>query len=409
MRNFSILIPTKDRLEYLKKTLSTVLNQDYKNYEIIISDCSETDETFNYFKNEINLQKIRYFRANKNFTRSENWENGLNKCENEYVTVLGDDDGYFPNTLSCINNLMDKFDCDIVNWSKLDFSLPDHNEKLRKNVVLGYSYPVVEKVKSEKKFKLFHKFLERYTALPCIYNSMINIKYINEIKEISKNKIFFSGIIPDVYSGIVLSRVANKYLQTFFPLSINAASKLSGGYLQSKRNLEKNDKFFNQIKDLNLETLSKGYDNAIGKSTAVYSIELGEYLLAKKNIPKIFWPEPKWKNYLKALERELKTSENKEEIQNSILHTANFKNINRKKSKQKSLNEVVVKGTNHQFEIDMPLGVKKIKDVEEFSLIFNPIPPIDKIKNNSLKFFINHWIKETKKIFLRLMRIYFSK
>ncbi len=409
MRNFSIVIPTKDKLQYLKKTLSTVLNQDYNNYEIVISDCSETDETFNYFKDEINLDKVKYFRANKNFTRSENWENGLNQCKNEFITVLGDDDGYFPNSLSTINQLMEKFNCDIINWSKLNYSWPDHNEKLRQNVLNGYSYPVVEEVISEKKFKLFLKFLERYTALPCIYNSIVHIKYIDKIKSLSKNKTFFSGVIPDVYSGIVLSRVAHKYLQTFFPLSINAASRLSGGYLQSKRNLEKKEEFYNQIKDLNIETLSKSYDAVIGKSTAVYSIELGEYLLAKKNLTTINWPEPKWKKYLKALERELNTSQNKEEIKNSILHTANAKKINYKISNIKNFDEKIVKGTSYRLEADLPLGIKKISDVEEFSHILNHIPPIDKIEKNSLKFFINQWIDETKKLFLRLMRIYFSK
>ena len=60
--------------------------------------------------------------------------NGLNQCKNEFITVLGDDDGYFPNSLSTINQLMEKFNCDIINWSKLNYSWPDHNEKLRQNV-----------------------------------------------------------------------------------------------------------------------------------------------------------------------------------------------------------------------------------------------------------------------------------
>ena len=238
---------------------------------------------------------------------------------------------------------------------------------------------------------------------------MINIKYINKIKEISENNTFFSGIIPDVYSGIALSRVTDQYLQTFFPLSINGASRLSGGYLQTQRDLEKKDEFYNQIKDLNLETLSKSYDEAIGKSTAIYSIELGEYLLAKKNIKTINWPEPKWKKYLKALERESKNSTVKEEIQNSILHTAKVKNIRYRIKKDQKFDEKIEKGTNYLMDIDIPLGAKKIKDVDEFSLIFNPIPPIKKVKNNSLNFFINSWINETKKIFLKLIRIYFSK
>ena len=97
------------------------------------------------------------------------------------------------------------------------------------------------------------------------------------------------------------------------------------------------------------------------------------------------------------------------EIKNSILHTANAKKINYKISNIKNFDEKIVKGTSYRLEADLPLGIKKISDVEEFSHILNHIPPIDKIEKNSLKFFINQWIDETKKLFLRLMRIYFSK
>ena len=130
-------------------------------------------------------------------------------------------------------------------------------------------------------------------------------------------------------------------------------------------------------------------------------------LAKKKNLTTINWPEPKWKKYLKALE-ELNTSQNKEEITNSILHTANAKKINYKISNIKFFDEKIVKGTSYRLEADLPLGIKKISDVEEFSHILNHIPPIDKIEKNSLKFFINQWIDETKKLFLRLMRIYFQ-
>ena len=78
------------------------------------------DNSFQY-KDEINLDKVKYFRANKNFTRSENWENGLNQCKNEFITVLGDDDGYFPNSNYMVNNIVLNLD---YNISKLVIS-PD--------------------------------------------------------------------------------------------------------------------------------------------------------------------------------------------------------------------------------------------------------------------------------------------
>ncbi len=36
--HFTIIIPTKDRAQYLEQTLKTCTNQDYENLEIIVSD-----------------------------------------------------------------------------------------------------------------------------------------------------------------------------------------------------------------------------------------------------------------------------------------------------------------------------------------------------------------------------------
>ena len=41
---FSVLLPTRNRLEYLRYAVETVRRQDYADWEIIVSDnCSEDD------------------------------------------------------------------------------------------------------------------------------------------------------------------------------------------------------------------------------------------------------------------------------------------------------------------------------------------------------------------------------
>ncbi len=42
---FTVIIPTKDRAEYLHHTLRTCSLQDYDNLEIIVSDDGSTDHT----------------------------------------------------------------------------------------------------------------------------------------------------------------------------------------------------------------------------------------------------------------------------------------------------------------------------------------------------------------------------
>ena len=63
MRNifFSIVIPTYNQANFLKKAINSILEQSYKNYEIIIIDNYSKDNTskiVSSFKNK----KIRYFK-----------------------------------------------------------------------------------------------------------------------------------------------------------------------------------------------------------------------------------------------------------------------------------------------------------------------------------------------------------
>ncbi|MFH1657307.1 MAG: glycosyltransferase [bacterium] len=87
----SIIISTYNREKYIKKALESVLNQSYKNFEIVVVDDSEGDET----KKVIELLKrkeIRYVK-NKNklgFVKSLN--KGVEVAEGKYIARIDDDD-----------------------------------------------------------------------------------------------------------------------------------------------------------------------------------------------------------------------------------------------------------------------------------------------------------------------------
>ena len=47
MSKISVIIPTFNRAQFLKKSIDSVINQTYKNFEIIIIDDGSTDGTKN--------------------------------------------------------------------------------------------------------------------------------------------------------------------------------------------------------------------------------------------------------------------------------------------------------------------------------------------------------------------------
>lgn len=97
----SVIIPTFNRAKFFEEALQSVLNQTYRNFEIVVSDDSTNDDT------EIMIQPylekypcIKYFR-NKGFNSHDNWNflRAYNNPKAEYVNWLMDDDLFYPRKL----------------------------------------------------------------------------------------------------------------------------------------------------------------------------------------------------------------------------------------------------------------------------------------------------------------------
>ena len=62
---FSIIIPTYNREKMLKNAIKSVLNQTYKNWEIIIVDNYSKDNTKKMVEN-FKSKKIKFYQINNN-------------------------------------------------------------------------------------------------------------------------------------------------------------------------------------------------------------------------------------------------------------------------------------------------------------------------------------------------------
>ena len=87
----SIVITTYNRSDIVGKTIQSVLDQDYPNFEIIVVDDCSTDSTEEYFKNNF-VGKIKYVRhkVNKGVQFASN--TGFKYSTGKYLAFTGDDD-----------------------------------------------------------------------------------------------------------------------------------------------------------------------------------------------------------------------------------------------------------------------------------------------------------------------------
>lgn len=102
---FTVLLPTRNRLEYLRYAITSVLEQDYENWEIIVSD-NFSEEDIEGYVSSLNDKRIKFFRTSSFVPVTENWNNALNQSTGDYVIMLGDDDsllrGYFRTCLDLL-------------------------------------------------------------------------------------------------------------------------------------------------------------------------------------------------------------------------------------------------------------------------------------------------------------------
>jgi glycosyltransferase involved in cell wall biosynthesis len=93
----SIIIPTKDKVDYLKRCINSIIDMtNYLNYEIIIIDTGSTEEStknyFNLLKEQHSDKKLKIKKFNKNpFNYSETCNYGAKQAKGEYFVMLNND------------------------------------------------------------------------------------------------------------------------------------------------------------------------------------------------------------------------------------------------------------------------------------------------------------------------------
>lgn len=94
---FSIIIPTYNRFDFIEKTILSVLNQSYTNFEIIVVDDGSTDNTEAIIE-ALNQKKVQYYKK-ENGERGAARNFGAGRATGDYITFLDSDDLLLPNYL----------------------------------------------------------------------------------------------------------------------------------------------------------------------------------------------------------------------------------------------------------------------------------------------------------------------
>jgi glycosyltransferase involved in cell wall biosynthesis len=241
---FSVLLPTRNRLEYLKYAVETVRRQDDDDWEIVISD-NASEQEIEPWVDSLHEDRIKYFRTDRFLPVTDNWNLSLDHSSGDWVIMLGDDDGLMPGYFSRARALFEQFGSpDFVYTSGYLYAYPgvlkEHPEGLldhypNASFLRGSTSPFF--LTSTQARRLVRDSLD--FKMKFTYNMQYSLISRGLIQKMLKDGPFFQSPFPDYYATNVMFLKAGRVLVDPEPMvAIGITPKSYGFFLFNQREVE---------------------------------------------------------------------------------------------------------------------------------------------------------------------------
>lgn len=286
----SVIIPVYNVEKYIKRCLESVINQTYKDIEIIIIDDGSTDNSGiiceEYSKRDKRIKVVHT--ENAGAARARNI--GLDMAKGEYISFIDSDDWIMLNFLSTLLYLCKDNDADIAKCETID--VKDENFKINNNnteIKIYNSKEIMNSIYSQP--KLFNvAVMNKLYKRKIFENLRFKEGVINEDEEILCKLIYRANKIA----------VTNQILYCYF-LSENSVTRSEFRI----KNLDILEIFESRLKFLT----DKGFHELYKQTEAQYLRIIGNfyYSISKSN----------WENKEKYLKDLLQKKDNIQKIKKS--------------------------------------------------------------------------------------------
>jgi glycosyltransferase involved in cell wall biosynthesis len=258
---FSVLLPTRNRLELMSYAIESVRRQDYENWELIVSD-NDSQENIEGYIASLKESRIHYTRTAQFISVTENWNNALDRARGEYVIMLGDDDCLLPGYFTKMLRVIQDFDRpDLIYTDACLFGYPG----VLPDFPAGFLRSHYNSYFSDKSP---HR-LDRATARDILAHSVSFVMAVNFnmqlslfsrelVEKVADRGAFFQSPFPDYYATNVLflkSDCAVIYQQ---PVVVIGVSPKSYGFYQFNRRQDEGAAFLNNLDDALFDSLLPG-------------------------------------------------------------------------------------------------------------------------------------------------------
>ncbi len=227
----SIVIPTKDRYEYLEQLIDLILDFQSSEIEMVVQDNTyDNDRILRYLENR-DTSNIRYNHISEQISISLNSDKAILNSSGKYVCFIGDDDGVTRYIVDCVK-WMDSKGIGILRSEYAIHKWPSYHSPKMMNIsgtlLTGeFDNKCTEHDSLESLKKLLSSGINNLKDMPKVYNGIVRRDILDKV--FNKCGTFFPGPSPDMANAVSLCIVENKFYKINSPIIIGGHSSHLGG------------------------------------------------------------------------------------------------------------------------------------------------------------------------------------
>lgn len=253
--DYSIIIPTRNRQHTALAAIQSAISCDYDKLQIIVADNSDDDSLKQRISERGWLRHVTYRKTDRVLPMHENWGMGLDLSQGQYVSIIGDDDGIFPDALVVCNALLNLKPSQVISNVSAEYKWPDYPYPGRRNsmnVPLGCQVTFVTELHQLLRDALAHK-LDLGTG-PGIYKGFVERNFLETLKQ--KRGAWFVESQPDLDSGYCTLMYSDGFLMVTRPMFMDGhCGKSNSAAMRSTPVLEMSVRTFSQEAGVDREAL----------------------------------------------------------------------------------------------------------------------------------------------------------
>jgi hypothetical protein len=230
----TILLPTRDRVAYLRQAVRSVVGQVDGDWELVVSDNTSTEDVAGVVTDFAD-SRIHYVRTPAPLAVTDSWNFALEQSRGEYILMLGDDDAVLPRYFARMRELIERFQRpELIYTGAWLFNYPGVEASAPEGSLQPYGYAPFLRgegarvVDHEYALNLVRKFMDFRVSYG--FNMQFAIVRRSLVTRLMRDGPLYRSTYPDYYALNAMMLEATQIVADPEPLMVIGVTPKSHGF-----------------------------------------------------------------------------------------------------------------------------------------------------------------------------------